>query len=177
MIPSLISGWPNLAVSAARMKSHIIASSQPPPSAKPATAAISGLRACVTLLPVAEEVVEEHLGEALVLHLLDVGAGGEGLVRAGQHDGADRRIRFECAERPVEVFDQRAVERVQRLWPIEADEPDPAVGLDENVGVGRHAATPLAEVRRIRSQGAARREARTLVALPPAIDRPLRAPL
>ena len=31
--PSLISGWPNLAVSAARMKSHIMASSQPPPSA------------------------------------------------------------------------------------------------------------------------------------------------
>jgi peptidoglycan/LPS O-acetylase OafA/YrhL len=30
---SLISGWPNLAVSAARMKSHIIASSHPPPSA------------------------------------------------------------------------------------------------------------------------------------------------
>ena len=40
--PRLISGWPNFAVSAARMKSHIIASSQPPPSAKPATAAITG---------------------------------------------------------------------------------------------------------------------------------------
>ncbi|MNT42282.1 hypothetical protein D3C72_1786990 [compost metagenome] len=42
--PSLISGWPNLAVSDAMMKSHIIASSQPPPSAKPLTAAITGLR-------------------------------------------------------------------------------------------------------------------------------------
>ena len=31
--PSLISGWPNLAVSAAIRMSHIIASSQPPPSA------------------------------------------------------------------------------------------------------------------------------------------------
>ncbi|KAG1304976.1 hypothetical protein G6F62_015649 [Rhizopus arrhizus] len=31
--PSLISGWPNLAVSAAMMMSHIMASSQPPPSA------------------------------------------------------------------------------------------------------------------------------------------------
>src|SRR3546814_5075812 len=47
--PSLISGWPNFAVSAARMKSAIIASSQPPPSAKPATAAIHGLRVAVTL--------------------------------------------------------------------------------------------------------------------------------
>ena len=33
MVPMVISGWPNLAVSAAMMKSHIIASSQPPPSA------------------------------------------------------------------------------------------------------------------------------------------------
>ena len=31
MTPRLISGWPNFAVSAAMMKSHIIASSQPPP--------------------------------------------------------------------------------------------------------------------------------------------------
>ena len=33
MTPSLISGWPNMAVSAAKIMSHIIASSQPPPSA------------------------------------------------------------------------------------------------------------------------------------------------
>ena len=44
MTPSLISGCPNLAVSAAMIRSHIIAISQPPPSAKPATAAMSGLR-------------------------------------------------------------------------------------------------------------------------------------
>ncbi|MOA19988.1 hypothetical protein D3C78_1404040 [compost metagenome] len=42
--PSLISGWPKRALSAAMMKSHIMASSQPPPSAKPDTAAITGLR-------------------------------------------------------------------------------------------------------------------------------------
>jgi len=33
MMARLISGCPNLALSAAMMKSHIIASSQPPPSA------------------------------------------------------------------------------------------------------------------------------------------------
>ena len=32
-IPRLISGWPNLAVSEQIMKSHIIASSHPPPNA------------------------------------------------------------------------------------------------------------------------------------------------
>src|SRR5215467_2032917 len=45
MTPSLISGWPNLAVSAAMTMSACMASSQPPPSAKPATAATTGLRA------------------------------------------------------------------------------------------------------------------------------------
>ena len=44
MMPILISGWPNLALSAAITKSHIMASSQPPPKAKPLTAAITGLR-------------------------------------------------------------------------------------------------------------------------------------
>ena len=33
MMPSVISGWPNTAVSAARMMSQAMASSQPPPSA------------------------------------------------------------------------------------------------------------------------------------------------
>ena len=42
--PSLISGWPKRALSAHTITSHIMASSQPPPSAWPATAAIIGLR-------------------------------------------------------------------------------------------------------------------------------------
>jgi hypothetical protein len=45
MMPSLISGCPNFAVSAAITMSHCMTSSQPPPSAKPDTAAITGLRA------------------------------------------------------------------------------------------------------------------------------------
>ena len=48
IVPRLISGWPNRAVSAAMMMSHIIATSQPPPSAKPATAAMTGFRHCPT---------------------------------------------------------------------------------------------------------------------------------
>ena len=48
MIPSVISGWPNSAVSEATIMSHSSASSQPPPSAKPDTAAISGVRQSAT---------------------------------------------------------------------------------------------------------------------------------
>ena len=45
--PRLISGCPNLALSPAMMKSHIMASSQPPPRAKPETAATTGMRSLV----------------------------------------------------------------------------------------------------------------------------------
>mmetsp|Transcript_11737 Transcript_11737/g.26774 ORF Transcript_11737/g.26774 Transcript_11737/m.26774 type:complete len:217 (-) Transcript_11737:405-1055(-) len=48
MVPSLISGWPNLASSEARMMSHDMASSQPPPNAKPLTAAMTGFRMAET---------------------------------------------------------------------------------------------------------------------------------
>ena len=58
MTPSLISGWPNFALSAAMMKSHIMASSQPPPRAKPATAAMIGLRRFATRSQRCDEVVE-----------------------------------------------------------------------------------------------------------------------
>ncbi len=44
MIASVISGWPNSAVSEATIMSQSSASSQPPPSAQPETAAIIGVR-------------------------------------------------------------------------------------------------------------------------------------
>ena len=40
---------------------------------------------------------QEGVGEGLVLHLLDVGAGGEGLFRAGEHDRADGGIGLEAS--------------------------------------------------------------------------------
>ena len=47
-------------------------------------------------LPAAgDEVFEVDFGIGLARHLLDIGAGGEGLVVAGQNDGADRVIAFE----------------------------------------------------------------------------------
>ena len=91
MTPSLISGWPNFALSAAMMMSHCIASSQPPPSAKPATAAITGLRMRAMRVPVRREILLVHVHVALARHLLDVGAGGERLLRAGDDHAADVR--------------------------------------------------------------------------------------
>src|SRR3954463_16101938 len=48
IVPRLISGCPKRAFSAAMTMSHIIATSQPPPSAKPPTATMTGLRHCAT---------------------------------------------------------------------------------------------------------------------------------
>ena len=62
------------------MKSHIMASSQPPPSAKPATAAITGLRHAPTRSQSAMKSLEVDVHVGLVRHLLDVGAGGERLL-------------------------------------------------------------------------------------------------
>ena len=133
MTPSLISGWPNFALSAAMMKSHIMASSQPPPSAKPGHRRDDRLAALADAVPGGDEVLEVGPGVALVLHLLDVGAGGEGLLRAGEDDAADAGIGLEAVERLVDLVDRAGrVQRVQRLRPVERDEPDLALRLDEN---------------------------------------------
>src|ERR1039457_1461800 len=67
MTPSLISGWPNLALSAAMMTSHCMASSQPPPSAKPATASI-------------EPYLYRHEGQNAIHHLFRVASSLDSMV-------------------------------------------------------------------------------------------------
>ncbi len=58
--PSLISGWPNVAFSAAMITSHIMASSHPPPRAYPLTAAMVGVRTAPSL-PQAEKKSEPNM--------------------------------------------------------------------------------------------------------------------
>ena len=107
--------------------SHIIAISQPPPSANAADRGDDRLAALRDPLPAAgDEVLGISLNVGLSGHLLDVGAGGEGPLVAGQDDRADRRIGFELVERGVEVADQRGVEGVERLRPVEGDDADRA---------------------------------------------------
>ena len=126
-MPSLISGWPNFAVSAAMMKSAIIASSQPPPRAKPETAAIQGFRVAVTCPKPAKKFSPNIAAKPLVcISLISAPAakafslpvstrqswvgigiiGGEGGDQLAQHLG---------------------VERVQRLRAVEAQQRDGAM--------------------------------------------------
>ena len=83
MTPRLTSGWPNLALALAMRKSQARASSQPPPRAKPLTAAITGLSRSSRLRNVFWPSREKCRGLVLGLagHLGDVGPGDEGLAR------------------------------------------------------------------------------------------------
>ena len=95
MMPSRISGWPKRAPSDATRKSHARASSQPPPRAKPLTAAMVGQGRSATALsarrkappmrPPGRLVEGERLLAAALGELGDVGAGREHLGPAGHH--------------------------------------------------------------------------------------------
>src|SRR5262249_21507072 len=106
MTPSLISGWPNFALSAAMTTSHCIASSQPPPRAKPRARRDHGLARVRHQIPAPDEIRHEGFQVGLVDHFLDIGAGGEGFVRAGDENAADIGIGFEAIDRRPEFVDQ-----------------------------------------------------------------------
>ena len=127
MIPSVISGWPNSAVSEATIMSQASASSQPPPSAKPETAAISGVLQRRDPLPEAAPSGGAAPPRSCARHRLDVGAGGEHLVAAGDHDAADLAVGVELLELARELLHQLGRERVARLGAVEPQQSDVAV--------------------------------------------------
>ena len=131
MIPSVISGWPNSAVSEATIMSQSSASSQPPPSAQPETAAISGVRQAAIRFQNGGRA-QHHVLEAALAHRLDVGAGGEDLVGAGDHDAADLLVGVEALDRRGELLHQLGREGVARLGAVQPAEGDVPVdrGLD-----------------------------------------------
>jgi hypothetical protein len=49
------------------------------------------------------------------LHLLDVRTSGKGLFRAGDDDAANLLVTLEAIQRLVDLADELAVQRVQRL--------------------------------------------------------------
>src|SRR3546814_8206194 len=69
----------------------------------------------------------------LVFHLLDVGAGGKGLLGTGKEDAADAIVAFEIVQRCLEIGDQRLAKRVQRLRPVQRDDADAGFLLDDDV--------------------------------------------
>ena len=98
------------------------------------------LARCRGLMPVGAKIAEEHLGKILVGHFLDIGAGGESFFRSGDDHAADIAVGLERSDGPAELAHQRAVERIERLRPIEPDETDPAARFDNDVFVAMLAA-------------------------------------
>ena len=95
---------------------------------------LAGLGQALPALGDEVALVDVHVG--LVLHLLDVGAGGEGLLGAGHDDGADLIVGLQVVEGRGQLVDQGGAERVQRLRPVERDQADRIAFLDQDVLVG-----------------------------------------
>src|SRR5690554_1146477 len=89
-----------------------------------------------------KEVVHEYVGVLQIDHLLDVGAGGEGLAGAGQYHAADVRIVLELVQGLVQLIQHLGVEGVQRLGAVQGDQTDALAGFDQN-GFKAHVTTPI----------------------------------
>ena len=143
-MPSVVSGTPKTAVSPATMKSDRIASSQPPASAKPSTAAMTGTGQRSSAH---RRLLEDHVLRAprLVGHpvaLLEIAAGAEGAIApAGEDDDAHVGIGGERGEAREQILAHRGVHRVVLLRAIERDRDDVAIvgALDEQVAIVRQA--------------------------------------
>jgi hypothetical protein len=82
---------------------------------------------------VGAEIVQENVQIVLARHLLDVGTGGERFFRAGDDDAADAGVGLQRRQRGHQLRDQRGVERIERLRPVEPDDADAAFGFDDDV--------------------------------------------
>ena len=95
-------------------------------------------------VPGGGEIVHEGIDRGLSRHLLDVGTGRERLLGAGDQHAADTGILVECRDRLGELGVERRIERIERLRPVEPDDTDAPVGLDQNVLIGHGIALALA---------------------------------
>ena len=101
MIPIDTSGWPSFAAADAYRMSHASASSQPPPRAKPLTAAIVGLGIVSSSVAVSCPRSPQACACSMSIagHGLDVGAGDERpLAGSGQHDDANVGVAGELGQ-------------------------------------------------------------------------------
>src|SRR5208337_1669718 len=82
-------------------------------------------------LALAEEGFDPLVAAAPVGLRQDVAAGGECARAPRDHDRADRVLGVEFEERRVESVHQRLIEGIKDLWPVEHDDADAALALDD----------------------------------------------
>ena len=161
MTPIRISGWPKVASSAATIMSQVIASSQPPPSANPRTAAISGRPIAAIRSQASNRPPVASDAAICVRQLADVGTGRERPgAGAGDDDGPARRVGVERLERGGQRVEQVEAEGVERLGPIDRHEGDAGErgrgAADAGAGAGTATCTSSRAVRAARLGGASR---------------------
>ena len=149
-VPPSISGTPqrrqntpNTAPSSATRRSHQSASSSPPATAYPATAAITGLPRRIRVGPIGPSPSARHPVPGVRPDRLEVGAGAEHAALAVQH--GDRRVGV-GVERPERVGQRLgglAVDRVAPLGPRQQHGRHRPVALDPDRRAHR-AAAPIA---------------------------------
>ena len=99
MSPRCASGIPNREVSAATTRSHDSTISKPPASAGPLTAAISGFGKSRVATPANPPLPRAMSMPRPGRDDLQVGARGEHLARAGEHDRAQVGVGLDLVER------------------------------------------------------------------------------
>lgn len=120
-LPKVISGKPKVADSSAIRRSHAIASSSPPPSAKPWTAAIlaSGELAIRCQHAVGAFDKMPFLGTLNAADVLDVGARTKGFVaQTGNYEDAHVPIHFRGVEGLFKRLKHVRIDRVHHLGSI-----------------------------------------------------------
>src|SRR6266550_2051948 len=123
MMPIVTSGWPNLAVSTASRIVQAIASSQPPPRAKPLTAATTGLpRFSMTLVRrcPCRVLSSASAGVSLAISAMSAPAAHCGIIAGVLEDF-------------VQLRDGGLVERVEHLGSVECHIGDRSLFLVQNV--------------------------------------------
>ncbi len=129
-----------------------MASSHPPPRAKPLTAATTGLPHCSSrrIMRWPAQRARLPVGGALAADLSDVGAGDERLgAGTGEEHAADGALALDPAGRVVQLRDDRGVERVELVRPVDRDRGDAVREIEEQRGIG-HGGDPVKGWRRWR---------------------------
>ena len=130
MRPRCTSGMPKRAVSAATTRSHDSTISNPPASAGPFTARDDRLREVAGHDAREPALAARDVHAAALRDDLEVGAGGEHLARAGEHDGAQRGVGLDLVEEPGHRLADLGADRVARVGPVEREERDVAAPFE-----------------------------------------------
>jgi hypothetical protein len=115
-------GLAELGDSEATIRSHSRASSQPPPSAKPDTAAASGVLQAASRRQNAAAGWRKRLLEGALAQCVDVGAGREHVVGAGDHHDSDLRVGVESLDLGGQLLHQLGREGVAGVGPVQPAE-------------------------------------------------------